>query len=66
LVGVFKVTDENSKIRIRIQSGQWIRRAKMTHTIIEQNKEISCFEVLDVPLCGLKASPVAWMFFMEA
>jgi hypothetical protein len=36
------------RIRIRIQSGQWIRnrirKAKMTH----KNLEISCFEVLDI------------------
>jgi hypothetical protein len=31
-----------------------------------QKKEISCFDVLHVLFLGLKASPVAWTFFVEA
>jgi hypothetical protein len=31
----------------------------------EKRKEISCFELLGVILCGLKASPVAWSSFTE-
>ncbi len=33
---------------------------------IEKSKEISRFEVLDVLFCGLKASPVAWAWGVEA
>jgi hypothetical protein len=36
----------------------------VTHKI-EKSKEISCFEVLDVLFGGLKASLVAWPFFMK-
>jgi hypothetical protein len=35
-------------------------------TKIEENSEISFFEVLDVFIFGLKASPVAWTYFVEA
>ncbi len=31
-----------------------------------KSSEISCFEVLDVLFWGLKASPIAWTFFIEA
>ncbi len=62
------------RIWIRIQSSQWIRirnldpdpRGQQLDTKIEKSEEISCFEVLDVLFCGQKASPVAWMFFIEA
>ncbi len=38
---------------------------KITHTY-RKNDEISCFAVLDVLLCGLEDSPLAWTSFMEA
>jgi hypothetical protein len=31
----------------------------------EKSEEIFCFEVLNVLFGGLKASPVAWTFFMK-
>jgi hypothetical protein len=40
--------------------------AKMTHKNREKNNKISYFEVLKVLFWGLKASPVAWTFSMEA
>ncbi len=43
-------------------SGSGSRRSKIT----KKNKEISCFEVLDILFSGLKASPVAKTSFMEA
>jgi hypothetical protein len=49
-------------------SGSGSRRAKMTHKVkkIEKSYEISCFDVLGVLFIGLKASPVAWTFFIKA
>jgi hypothetical protein len=39
----------------------------MTHKKRKKvGKEISCFELLDVLFCGLKASPVAWASFIDA
>jgi hypothetical protein len=46
-------------------AGSGSRRAKMTLKY-RKSKEFSCFEVLDVLFWGLKASPVACAFFMEA
>jgi hypothetical protein len=43
-----------------IRIGSW--RAKMIHKKVKK----LCFKVLDVLLCGLKASPVACTFFHEA
>ncbi len=64
------------RIRIRINLSCWIRiRIQIADpdpvgqkwpTKIEKSTEFSCFEVLDVLFWGLKASPVAWVSFMEA
>ncbi len=32
----------------------------------KKNKYIKFFEVLDVLICGLKASPILWMSFVDA
>ncbi len=42
------------------------RRVKLTHSKIEKREEISCFEVLNVLVLGLKAFPEAWTSFMDA
>jgi hypothetical protein len=47
------------------KSGSGSKRAKMTHKNRKKLRN-SCFEVKDVLLSGLKASPVALTSFMEA
>ncbi len=77
---VFFPREPRFRIRIRINLSCWIRTRIRIQIAdpdkdpggqkwpqkIEKSTEISCFEVLDVLFCGLKASPVAWAFFMEA
>jgi hypothetical protein len=46
--------------------GSGSKRAKMTHKNIIQYINLMFFEVLDVLFCGLKASLVSWLSFMEA
>ncbi len=65
------------RIRIRINLNCWIRiRVQIADpdpdqggqkwpTKIEKSTEILCIEVLDVLFWGLKASSVAWAFFIE-
>jgi hypothetical protein len=48
------------------ECGSGSRRTKMTHKYRRKYKEFLCFEVLDVLFCGLKASPVACVSFVEA
>ncbi len=55
----------SARIRINFNCRIRIRERKMTHKY-RKNKEFSCFEVLNVLFCGLKDSPVACSFFMEA
>ncbi len=64
--GVFLIF--NTGLRIRIQSGRWIRiregkndQQKLNFLFVS-----SCFEVLDGLFRELKASFVTWTFFMEA
>jgi hypothetical protein len=46
-------------------SGSGSRRAKMTDKNIKKY-EISCFEVLNVLFCGLKAPSVPWTSYIRA
>jgi hypothetical protein len=47
-------------------SGSGSRKVKKCPKKIEKRTEFSSFEVLDVLFWGLKASPVAWEYFMKA
>ncbi len=58
-------------LRIRIQSGQWIRiriRIQDGKNDPQKKKNLknSCFKVLDGLFWELKASSVTWTFLMEA
>jgi hypothetical protein len=53
--------DPDADPELHLKGGYGSRRAKITHK--EKNKEISCYAVL---CWGLKASPLAWVSFMEA
>jgi hypothetical protein len=57
------------QIKPVFQSSRWIRILKGKNDPqkkLEKSEEFSCFAMLDDLFGGLKASPVAWMSFMEA